>query len=275
MTVPYQVFIANNNIEIGQVDLTFLPKWGHHGRRGVVLIHGAGGNARYYNDSHLPGNLPLAATIAGMGLVCVAAYDAGNSWDNVAMEGTGNNDGLLDANFARLKSLGCASDKFLIVGTSMGGLQGLTYMAVNPNKVAAYVGLIPANDENDLRDNNRLGVRADINIAHSLPVGSTSSTVPLPINANPSTSINAAKIAACSAVKKIYYSTVDTIVLPSTILHIAPLIGAETIVIDTTYGHSDLTIAQAPFGEIANFLNDNSIPSRTSLPHLLPARLGG
>jgi pimeloyl-ACP methyl ester carboxylesterase len=161
--------------------------------------------------------------------VCVSIYDEGNGW--------GNDAAVADIDTARvfLGTLGCATDKVLLVGASMGVVDALNYARAHPDRVAAIVGMIPGSDVNDLRDNNRAGTtQAAINTAWGLAGGSTSATVPLPARANPTDDANAALIASAGA-------------------RIAK-IGAAATAIDSVTGHSDATVGKTPTDEVVRTL---------------------
>jgi hypothetical protein len=121
------------------------------------------------------------------------------------------------------------------------------YMAAHPDRVAAMWGVIPANDLNDIRDNNRGGnTQANINTAWGLAAGSTSATVPLPAGSNPSDPAVAAAIATSGPIQ-LCYSTADTIVVPQTVEAFADLVGpsCSITVADTVSGHTDTTMGAA------------------------------
>jgi len=235
--IPYSISYGLGRITAGQNDLIMIPRCNYAGKRVVVLGHGQLQHTSDWVNPNLTGQMALGAAMAQAGFVVIATDLDGPNW--------GHTESVADIDTIRVfaGTLGCATDKILYIGASMGAFDGLMYMAAHPTRVAAMVGSIPANDLNDIRDNNRGGnTQANINTAWGLAAGSTSSTVPLPANSNPSDPAVAAVIATSGPIL-LCYSTVDTIVLPSTVTHFAGLVGATTAVCDTTAGHSDAAMA--------------------------------
>lgn len=246
--VPFATSYGKSRIVSGQDDVIFTPRNGARGKRGVILLHGQLQAADAWNASTTPGQSSLATAIAGAGLVCISIYADGPSWGNDATIAD------IEATRTYLGTLGCATDKILLVGASMGALNALNYCRANPTRVAALIGVIPACDLDDIRDNNRASAQANVNTAWSLANGSTSATVPLPARANPTADANAATIAGSGAVIKLYYSTADTVIPPATVTTLATKLGVTPTVIDTTNGHTDTTIGLTPTSEVAQTL---------------------
>lgn len=245
--IPFATSYANGRIVAGQDDVVFTPRGGPRGKRGVVLLHGQDTSLLVWSDpSGSPGQASIGTALASVGFVCVSIFDEGNGW--------GNDAAVADIDTARLYlgTLGCATDKVLLVGASMGAVDALNYTRAHPDRVAALVGIIPGSDVDDIRDNNRAGTtRAAINTAWGLAAGSTSASVPLPARANPSADANAAAIASSGAVINLYYSTVDTVVIPATVVALAAKLGASATAIDSSTGHSDATVGKTPTDEVA------------------------
>lgn len=250
MSHPFSTSYGNGRIVAGQDDVIFRPRNGPHGKRGVIFLHGQDTSLLVWGSPALaPGQASVGAVVASLGLAGVALYAEGNGWGNDAT--------VADIETARtfLGTLGCATDKVLLVGASMGCVDSFNYIRAHPDRVAGMVGLIPGSDVDDLRDNNRAGTcQANINTAWGLTPGSTSATVPLPARANPTANVNAAAIAGSGAHIKLYYSSVDTVVLPATVTTLATKLGCTATVIDSTNGHSDATVGEAPMNEIAQTL---------------------
>jgi hypothetical protein len=78
--------------------------------------------------------------------------------------------------------------------------------------------------------------------------------VPLPARANPTDDANAALIASAGARIRLYYSTVDTTVIPGTVTTLAAKIGAAATAIDSVTGHSDATVGKTPTDEVVRTL---------------------
>jgi dienelactone hydrolase len=250
MAVGFSKSYSVGRVVSGQEDVIYRPRNGARGKRGVVLLHGHNQTVQHFLAPALAGQFKLAEAIAAAGLVCVALHTEGNGW--------GSDQVIADIESARtyMGTLGCATDKVLLVGISMGGGCMFNYARANPTKVAALVGCIPACDFDDLRDNDRgaAGVRDAINTAFGLAAGSTSATVALPSRANPMSDANAALIAGSGAKIKLYYSTVDAVVIPATVTALATKLGVTPTVVDTTNGHSDNTLAAMPRNEVVQTL---------------------
>jgi pimeloyl-ACP methyl ester carboxylesterase len=250
MSVGFAKSYAVGRVVAGQEDVVYLPRNGVRGKRGVVLLHGHNQTVQHFLAPALAGQFALAETIAAAGLACVAINAEGNGWatDQVIAD--------IDSARTYLGTLGCASDKLLLLGVSMGGANMFNYARAHPDRVAALIGCIPASDMNDLRDNDRgaAGVRDAINTDWGLPAGSTSGTNPLPARANPLVDANAAAIAGSGALIKMYYSTADTTVIPSTVTALAAKLGISPIVVDNVSGHSDATLAKLPLNEVVQSL---------------------
>jgi pimeloyl-ACP methyl ester carboxylesterase len=248
--IPFATSYANGRIVASQDDVIFMPRNGARGKRGVILLHGQDTSLLVWsNPSGTPGQASIGTALASVGFVCVSIFDEGNGW--------GNDAAVADIDAARvyLGTLGCATDKVLLVGASMGVVDALNYTRAHPDRVAAVIGMIPGSDVDDMRDNNRAGTtQAAINTAWGLAAGSTSATVPLPARANPTADANAAAIAGSGAIIKLYYSTVDTVVLPSTVTALAAKLGITATAIDSTTGHSDATVGKTPTDEVAQTL---------------------
>jgi pimeloyl-ACP methyl ester carboxylesterase len=254
--IPYAVSYGLGRITSAQNDAIWIPRSGARGKRAVVLCHGQLQTTLDWLSSTLPGQMSLPTLLAGVGLVVVATDLNGPNW--------GHTESVADIDAIRtyVGGLGCATDKLLLVGASMGAYDALAYMATYPSRVAAMVGVIPAVDLDDIRDNNRGGTtQANINTAWGLAAGSTSSTVPLPAGANVSSPAVAAVIATSGPIL-LAYSTVDTTVIPATVTTFASRVGSTctTVVADTTNGHSDASMGLAAaltsngVNQIASFL---------------------
>src|ERR1044071_268892 len=242
------VSAGTGRVVSAQVDHIWVPRLLTAGKRVVVLLHGQLQTGQEWNDiTNTPFQSAVAQAVTDAGMACASIYGDGAAW--------GNDTQLADLETLRtsLPTLipGCNNDKLLIIGASMGGLWGFNYMRAHPTLVAAYVGIMPASDMDDIRDINRGGTtQANINTAWGMPVGSTSGTNALPTRANPNSSANAALIASSGAPIKMYYSTADTIVVPATVTSLATKLGVTPTIISNSLDHGDALIGAAPLGEI-------------------------
>jgi hypothetical protein len=250
MAVGFSKSYGVGRVVSGQEDVIYRPRNGARGKRGVVLLHGHNQTVQHFLAPALAGQFKLAEAIAAAGLVCVALHTEGNGW--------GSDQVIADIESARtiwerwvalLTKSSWSGSVWVVVACS-------TMPEPIPTKVAALVGCIPACDFDDLRDNDRgaAGVRDAINTAFGLAAGSTSATVALPSRANPMSDANAALIAGSGAKIKLYYSTVDAVVIPATVTALATKLGVTPTVVDTTNGHSDNTLAAMPRNEVVQTL---------------------
>jgi hypothetical protein len=233
------------NVVAGEMDITFMPRGGCHGKRPVFLFHGQLRTAQDWNDTvGWPGSTKLARNLASCGLVVIAAYWTGPAWDNPAFRAAVET----ARNYAH--GLGAANDKFIALGASMGSQEALGLAQHVPNEVACGVCTIPAVNLDYFRDSNAANAQAYINTAYGLAAGSTSATVPLPADANPFTDANAAKI---TAPFKFYGSSADATAPWADAVAMAGKIGATASDVSNA-GHTDATIAAAPIPEICQFV---------------------
>jgi dienelactone hydrolase len=237
----------------GQSDTLCIPRGGCNPRRyPVIICHGAGGVTTNMISGASFTAVPdrngygFIETLAAHGLASITPELAGDNWGNDGCSGPG---GLIDDYAAYMVSLGCRPGKVLLLGGSMGFITAQNYVAQHPGGVAALVGVIPGQNIDDLRDNNRAGTQTAINTAWGItPLTATSATVPLPARANPTNPAQRALIAAAGCPIRYYYSTADSVVLPQyeTAQAAALLaLGAQVtaLVTSTTLDHSVASIS--------------------------------
>lgn len=247
--IGYSVSAGYERISTGDKDWIFMPRDGARGRRGVVLLHGQLQTGQEWWADASPGQTAVAQILAAAGLPMFAVFGEGPGWGIDAVVAELDNTRTLFGNY------GAATDKMVIVGASMGAADGLNYMRAHPSRVAGFVGIMPACDLDDIRDNNRNGNgRTYINAAWGMPVGSTSATDPLPSQANPNTTANAASIASSGADIKFYYSSADTVVIPSTVESLASKLGIVPTLISDSVNHSDGLFQEVPLDEMVTFV---------------------
>lgn len=236
----------------GELDLIWMPRGGARGRRPVLLLHGQLQSGQEWNaPATTPQQTAITRAIAAADLAIFSLYAAGSAW--------GNDTALadIDTALAATAAYGCRVDAALLVGASMGGCDGWNYMRASPNKVRAFIGIMPASDSDDVRDANRASARDKINTAWGLPAGSTSATNPLPTRANPAYQVNADLIKTSPAITngrcKLYYSAGDTVVIPSTVTALAAKVGVAATQVSATLDHSDGIFGACPFGSAGNY----------------------
>jgi predicted alpha/beta hydrolase family esterase len=235
----------------GQMQVSFRPRTPRAGRRAVLLAHAddaasetTGGCLQWNDPVNYPGSSALAAQLAGSGLTCVGG-DCGGT------ETFGASPAAADS-YASWQSMvsdeGAASDKVVIVATSMGFCTAYQVARAYPGKVAAIAGIVPAVNLTDIYRNNRAGVGRSIRDAWGVSVGK-----PLPTVADPS--LNPLVFAGVAV--RLYYSTADKVIMPAMVTAFATLVGATTQVISTTLGHGDAAIGATPIPDLAQFLVAN------------------
>lgn len=173
--------------------------WGHGNNAGIVT------NGGYYNGV---GRAPAEFN----GLPVVTADFGGNHW--------GRDDGItkVSALWAYFQSRGLASDKVDLIAISMGTLLALNWAKANPTAVRRILCVNPAVDLADFHDNNRGGYAAEIETAY----GGAAAYATAKTAHNPAE--NTASFAGLPI--DLYYSTDDTIVVPSTVTAFAAASGA-------------------------------------------------
>lgn len=162
-----------------------------------------------------------------------------------ATAGTTQRDGYGNANtlarladhktFAQGATGGARTGKLVFVGLSMGWAACVNYARNNPANVAGMVGLLPLSDTDDVRINDRLSLRSDIDAA----AGVTYPTA-LPAGMNPTTASYSGVTMPPSTV---YYATDDVTIIPSTVTTLAGIIGSTTHSLGASGGHTNASIA--------------------------------
>lgn len=234
----------------GKYESTLRPNDGAHiGRRGVVFCHGFGGSAQTgLNWATNPGVPRLLRALVRQGVAVVAADVGGDAFGNdLAMT-------RIDQARTYLATLGCATDKVLLVGDSMGNYATCRYAADNPTKVAAVLGVEPGVDLESVRTNNTLSARDSVNTAWGLAAGSTSTTAPVPARGN--LMARAAKGDLKGLRYLAYYSTADVVVPPQSVATLVSGIGptAERRAVPGNPPHGAALTSAVPHAEAAAWL---------------------
>lgn len=245
---------SSGRILPGEIDIIFRPRTKARGLRGVVFLHGQLQQPTAFNDRAVtPGQTGIVKAICETGLYGLAAYFGGPLWGNPSA------DLSIESALNVFDDFGCAVDKLLLVGMSMGALEVQSFMTAYPDLAAAAVCGIPAIDMRQIREVDPAGVNARtwINRAYGFPDGATEATNPLPADANPFDDQNAAIIATSGPIKY-YYSTADAVVDPAKVPLMATKVGGTATVVDTVSGHTDTTMAVMPKAEIADFIRSHA-----------------
>lgn len=229
----------------GQVDVFSAPAQAYANPGsvpGVIYCHGAGQLGADPTNSVLGGQYPLYNALREK--FCLTSGDfGGNSWGNPSAVGN------VDSMKTWMQStMGVKSGKVALVGISMGTLTALNYAKANPSKVACVVSVLPAVNLNDFYSNNRGGFAASVTSAYG---GSYNDSTQGPTS-NP---YNYAASFPGTIPVQLYYSTADTIALPSYVTSFASAAAsASAIQVSTTLDHSEAAIAQASINSITAFI---------------------
>lgn len=242
--------VGAGNVVTGENDIIFMPRGGCRGRRPIFLFHGQLRPVGDWNNYvSAPGSTILGWALARAGFLVIAAYWSGPQWGNASFRA--------EVEFARTyaTSLGASSDKFIALGVSMGAFESLSLAQHAPSEVAAAIGLIPAVDLDDFRDNDLANARSYINAAYGLPAGSTSATAPLPSDANVIKAENATQIISPI---RLYGSSTDPYAKWSAVNTLVNRLtnSPDVAALDVSPGggHSETTIAAAPVEDICKFV---------------------
>lgn len=251
----YSSSIATGRVTSGETDLLITPRDGAQGQRGVILHHGAAASpngAGWWMDATNQPNALRLVTYLGRHLVVVAGNFTGDQWGNA----TDVTD--MDAAKALLVANGCASDKVMCVGLSAGFMSTMGYVRDKGSAgVACVAGLEPATNLNDIWTRNIFGVtQATISTAWATAFPGT-----LPINADPYAAGATAYRAQLAAVPgKLYYSSADTIVLPTYTETLAGLVGYQVSKVSTIHDHGDAQIGDIDVADLLHFLLAHAAP---------------
>jgi predicted esterase len=176
-------------------------------RPAVLWAHGRGGSG--VNETQIADNFRVMNGVS-CGNYPILSMDMGGqtTWGNDTAIAK-----VTDAKTYAQGTLGGKAGKVLLWGGSMGSLVVLNWAAANPTLVAAVACALPANSLVDLHDNNRGGFKTEIETAHGTGVlasfvGNATATAHDPTQ-------QAANLISFPI--KLWYSTDDTTVVPSTV----------------------------------------------------------
>lgn len=249
------ITVGNGRIVAGQDDFVAIPKVGPRGRRPILLCHGQLQATLAWLTPSTLGQYGILQELLKAGFVVLGGYYEGPNWGNALAISD------MEAFRTYAGTLGCKNDRLLVLGASMGNYDALMYAVAHPDRVAAIASIIPAIDIDDMRDNNKANARDYINTAWGTPAGSTSATNPLPSNAKVLDAANVAAVASSGAPVKLYYSTADTVILPSSVPAYVNALNAVTpgrataTIVSTSLDHSDAAMGAMPMQEVSQFFD--------------------
>lgn len=231
----------------GEWDATITPRTGV-GVAGVVYLHGRSGSYLDVCDPRTRKGTWKIAKAIGHRWPMVAA-DLGptsptsgfGTWGHPATQQARALDAVA---YLRDNVIGDPDAVIAAVGTSMGGLGALLTEMNHPGTFVAVAGLTPVVDLHSVRATGFS--TAEINAVWGVtPSGTT--TVPLPAGANPAT-----RTADLHAPFAAWYSSGDTIVLPSTVTSFASAVGGTATLVGSM-AHENVPDAIDP-DEVVAFL---------------------
>lgn len=249
------VILGNGRAVAGQDDFMVMPPEGPRGRRAVVVCHGQLQATLAWLTPGTPGQFGIVQALAKAGFVVLGGYYDGPMWGNATAVAD------LEAFRTWAGALGCKNDRLLLVGASMGHYDAAMYAAAHPDRVAAIASIIPGIDIDDIRDNNKANARDYVNTAWGTPAGSTSATNALPAAAKLLDSAKVTAVASSGAPIRLYYSTADTVILPSSVPAYRDAINAQApgrvtaTVVSSTLDHGDAAMGAMPMTEVSQFLD--------------------
>lgn len=234
-------------VHAGENDLLYVPRTPVQGRRPVILAHGweATGKVFGVDTANAPKQCALAAALAAQGFL-VAATDLGGTTSSDVWGNATHSARINELHSYLVTNFGCAADKAVMVGVSMGNLGAFSYQR-DYAKVAGIVGIIPASDLDDMRNNNRLNTQASIDSAWG--VGPPPAA--LPSGANPTTYSSHYVGLPYQA----YYSSADTVCIASTVTALAAAIGGTATQVSSSLDHGDAVVGLVPVATIASFIS--------------------
>jgi pimeloyl-ACP methyl ester carboxylesterase len=228
VTAGYSVSTRVGRIFAGELDYHFRPDEPLD-KIPVVLLHGSG-SANYAN--YVKGSswatCVLGPRLAMEGRYAIAGTMAGQSFANDAVMSR------IDAAMAYL-----GVDEAHLFGISMGGAVAVRYGSLNPAKTASIMGVAPLADIDQVYQDNRLGLRADIGTAWGV-----THPAALPAQAD-LIGLHAPELADNDTPRRILYSTADTSTLPAEVEAMATAMDITPEIVDTSIGHFEGTTAKA------------------------------
>jgi pimeloyl-ACP methyl ester carboxylesterase len=219
-----------------------------------VFCHGFGGvPVSQYLDmiaSAAPIQCQIIATLARYYPLVMADMGGNNTWGNATVQSR------ITSAITWLQSSsggGAKTGKAVLIGVSEGGVSAFNYAKNNAASVAGLAGLLSACDMDDIRNANRGGglLRASIETAYGVGAWTSNNTPPLPAQANPAVYFTGTG----SVPIRYYYSTGDTIALPSTVTALATNVGSTmTLIQSGNLDHSDASLGNISMDDLLSWL---------------------
>ena len=239
----YAALSATGRVAAGEMDTVFIPRV-RQTLYGLILLHGMGYQYEFV-DAAQPNSSRIASLIVNAGIPCIAGSFGGD------IMGNDQQLGYVETAWSVLQEkAGVNGQKVMLYGESMGGGVAARFAEAYPDMVAAFIGAIPAVDLVDVYTNNRGGLGATIGTAWG-----TVYPNPLPSRADLASDANTALIANKFPVR-LYYSSGDTIVVPSAVQNFATKVGG-TATQFSSGPHGDSILSTLPMDEIITTLLAN------------------
>jgi len=236
-------FVSSGHVAASELDMLVRPK-ATTLKRGVLYVHGVeaanGGGAEWEKFSE---RSALISSLVLAGFEIASADLGGNStWGNATV--------LSRISAARdyLLTQGVLPNKIAIVATSMGALNALCWIAVNPSLVSCFVGMLPVVNLTDVHANNRGGFQPAINAAY----GGSYSEALYGATHNPATMAASGKYAGVPI--QFWYGSTDSIVIPSTVAAFQAAAGALCTTTQIVGGHAESTYGGVLCTSVASFI---------------------
>ncbi len=210
---------------------------------GVLVFHGAGGTAFNSMDSSTAGQLQIFQRLSEVYPTVSADWGGASNWGNdTAISRVTSGQTYIQGSTASCRA---KSGKVMLVGLSMGFTTACNWARANLSQVACIVGIIPANDVNDMVTNNRGGTAAGINAAYG---GTYSESTDGPTH-NPTN-----YAASLNVPIKLWYSDSDTVVVPSTVTNFVAHAPNASAVDVGSQGHSEATMLSVNMNDVLSFI---------------------
>lgn len=225
-------------------------------KRGVMILHGAGelcSSPLNYSTGGKPKEANIIAAIASVyptviidgGTFASGGVNDSDNWGSPAAV-TEMDNGMTTLFAAGNNGGGAIPGAAIVVGLSMGHAWSLNYAQTSAAKAAkcrAILGILPVNDLDDIRDNNRGGFRASISNVWATGAWISAGNPALPAAANPAVPANQTRWLAIP--QRLYYASDDSICTPATV---AAMIANVPIITTVNMGVGDHT--DASFGHV-------------------------
>lgn len=225
----YKMSYSQGRIRAANTDQLFTPFTIRGASKfGVMALHGATAPDNFALGSRWQSS-KIISHVAHAGIPVVSGQMSGDSF--------ANDNAMTDMTNALplLAQAGCSTTKVHLIGMSMGCLLAIRWAGLNPTKVASIQGVIPATSIDRLYQTNAGGLRASIGTAWGV-------TYPTPLPAGADLTGAYATILANSIPVRLHYTSSDAFIDPAGLIADAALMGATTVDLGGTSGHTEATI---------------------------------